>query len=516
MVNPSGAAEVDERGSRYHLGGASSTYTAASVTNTLFESLWWLPASRWGVVAPEQRRKPQELRVDLFRPRHVFVRDGSGGEDAEELGRELDGKRKLPRRDPNLRVGELARERTREDLVLVLRRRQHHVRDVPADRLDRLDALSRRRDRIVYPEPPVPHLDDRASDVRGDAEVEPYALLLLQRPHLALDDLHVHDGATGEERDEGEQEAGEVDVPPLRLDVPVTRRLGTRGDDDVSTRRRRDRARPETERIGRPRRADDGEGGAGRRGERARGARAPDTAYPPSRRASLWINETSRSSRLLSAKSFDRRLTRTRSRTPPIRTRLRHHPGPLPSLARASFRPRSGLAPSSFPSYASSESRLPTSTSRRASHHSSRAARAPSPASRRSTRVERRRVPPKLTFQRLVPPAARHGRGWTQLRVAPARVAKGAKERAPGIALFPPHVHRPPYSRGMSLGSMSSSRTLRASSVVLHTFTLASVDGDANGENTDQSTPNPLGGLTMTTRMDALRERDRNAPTPSS
>mmetsp|Transcript_11563 Transcript_11563/g.44985 ORF Transcript_11563/g.44985 Transcript_11563/m.44985 type:complete len:203 (+) Transcript_11563:535-1143(+) len=193
------------------------------------------------VVAPEQRREPQELRRDLVVPRHASVRDGSGGEDAEELRRELERKRKLPRRDPNLRVGKLARERTREDLVLVLRRRQHHVRDVPADRLDRLDALSRRRDRIVHPEPPVPHLDDRATDVRGYSEVEPYALLLLQRPHRALHEL-VHDGATGEERDEGEREAGEVDVPPLRL-VTARRLVGTRGEHDVSTtRRRRDRA----------------------------------------------------------------------------------------------------------------------------------------------------------------------------------------------------------------------------------------------------------------------------------
>jgi hypothetical protein len=49
----------------------------------------------------------------------------------------------------------------------------------------------------------------------------------------------------------------------------------------------------------------------------------------------------------------------------------------------------------------------------------------------------------------------------------------------------------------MSHISMSSPSTDLDSSMLRHTFTLASVDGDARGEKMDQSTPKPDGGLTV-------------------
>ena len=58
-------------------------------------------------------------------------------------------------------------------------------------------------------------------------------------------------------------------------------------------------------------------------------------------------------------------------------------------------------------------------------------------------------------------------------------------------------MHVPPYSLGMSDTSMSSPSTDLDSSILRHTFTRASVDGDARGENMDQSTPKPDGGLTV-------------------
>ena len=61
----------------------------------------------------------------------------------------------------------------------------------------------------------------------------------------------------------------------------------------------------------------------------------------------------------------------------------------------------------------------------------------------------------------------------------------------------PPQLHAPPYSLGMSPISMSSPSTDLDSSMLRHTFTLASVDGDARGEKMDQSTPKPDGGLTV-------------------
>ena len=61
----------------------------------------------------------------------------------------------------------------------------------------------------------------------------------------------------------------------------------------------------------------------------------------------------------------------------------------------------------------------------------------------------------------------------------------------------PPQLHVPPYSLGMSPISMSSPSTDLDSSMLRHTFTLASVDGDARGEKMDQSTPKPGGGLTV-------------------
>ena len=61
----------------------------------------------------------------------------------------------------------------------------------------------------------------------------------------------------------------------------------------------------------------------------------------------------------------------------------------------------------------------------------------------------------------------------------------------------PPQLHVPPYSLGMSHRSMSSPSTDLDSSILQHTFTLASVDGDARGEKMDQSTPKPDGGLTV-------------------
>ena len=61
----------------------------------------------------------------------------------------------------------------------------------------------------------------------------------------------------------------------------------------------------------------------------------------------------------------------------------------------------------------------------------------------------------------------------------------------------PPQLHVPPYSLGMSRISMSSPSTDLDSSILRHTFTLASVDGDARGEKMDHKTPKPDGGLTV-------------------
>jgi hypothetical protein len=44
---------------------------------------------------------------------------------------------------------------------------------------------------------------------------------------------------------------------------------------------------------------------------------------------------------------------------------------------------------------------------------------------------------------------------------------------------------------------MSSPSTDLDSSMLRHTFTLASVDGDARGEKMDHNTPKPGGGLTV-------------------
>jgi hypothetical protein len=49
----------------------------------------------------------------------------------------------------------------------------------------------------------------------------------------------------------------------------------------------------------------------------------------------------------------------------------------------------------------------------------------------------------------------------------------------------------------MSHISMSSPSTDLDSSILRHTFTRASVDGDARGENMDHNTPKPDGGLTV-------------------
>ena len=231
---------------------------------------------------------------------------------------------------------ELARERPREHLVLVLRRRQHDVRHVPAYGLDHLQAFDRRRHRVVDPEPPVPHLDDRAPHVGAHPQVEPDALLLLQRPHLVLDHLAQH-GASGEERDEGEREAGEVDVSPLRL--VFRRRRGVAR--CRSNRRRPTRRRQRASRVlhRRSRTSDDGVGGY--RGIPRRARRYARTRQAPRRvrhgehhhRARGYGSLTFSLDSLKvirSIKSYA--VTRTRKRTAPT---IRPSPQPSVSVVRA-------------------------------------------------------------------------------------------------------------------------------------------------------------------------------------